>query len=84
MPQGLPRFQGVPRFLGGDDISELGFPTEAGFVTIERPPLGQTELSQRPSPAAQQTDIQPEFLPDRLEVNGSSVFKPDLGTLDQP
>ena len=87
-PPGHPPTQEVPRFLGQvrafDDFSDVGAPTEAGFVVEARPPQGLTEIPPRPSVVTQQTDIQPDFIPDTLEENGKSVYKPDLGTDDMP
>ena len=87
-PPGHMLTQEVLRFLGQvrafDDFSDVGAPTEAGFVVEERLPQGLTEILPRPSVVTQQTDIQPDFIPDTLEENGKSVYKPDLGTDDMP
>ena len=85
---GLPLTQEDPRFLGQvrafDDFSDVGAPTEAGFVDEERPPQGLTDTPPRPDFYAAVMEIQPDFIPETLEVDGKSVYKPDLGTEDMP
>ena len=81
-PPDAPRFTGQVRAF--DDTSDIGAPTEFGALADERPPQGMTELPPRPPVKTEQTDIQPEFIPELLEEGGSSVFKPDLGTNGLP